>query len=255
VDDPYAVDAEYYDLVHAGAPDDDLGLWLSFAGRTSRPTLEVGTGTGRIALALAAAGHRVTAIDPSPAMLQRAAAKAGSLGLAIDLRAGALPALALPEEDFGFVVVPADVFLYCRDSGEQLATLAGMRAAMHFNATLAIDLPGPAAWLDPALNGQPILAFAGPGADGEPFEVWHVRDDDLALQQRRLHVRYESVLADGTVRRRTSLHALRYVARYEMEHLLTLAGLPLADVYGDYDLGPLTTESERMIVVARRAGG
>src|SRR5688572_17502346 len=38
-DDPYAVDAEYYDLVHASHPGDDTGLWLSFAGRTDRPVL------------------------------------------------------------------------------------------------------------------------------------------------------------------------------------------------------------------------
>jgi hypothetical protein len=31
--------------------------------------------------------------------------------------------------------------------------------------------------------------------------------------------------------------------------------LAQADVYGDYELGPLTNESERMIVIARRANG
>jgi hypothetical protein len=36
---------------------------------------------------------------------------------------------------------------------------------------------------------------------------------------------------------------------------LDRAGLALADVYGDYDLGPLTNDSERMIAIARRRGG
>ena len=40
-----------------------------------------------------------------------------------------------------------------------------------------------------------------------------------------------------------------------MELLLSIAGLALLDVYGDYDLGPLTNESERMIVIARRQQG
>src|SRR5688572_26418983 len=44
-DDPYAVDAAYYDAIH-GSFRDDIGLWLSFAGRTDRPVLEVGCGTG-----------------------------------------------------------------------------------------------------------------------------------------------------------------------------------------------------------------
>ncbi|HSE45704.1 MAG TPA: class I SAM-dependent methyltransferase, partial [Gemmatimonadales bacterium] len=73
--DPYAADAPYYDLI---TPPDtgDIGLWLSYAGRTDRPVLEVGTGTGRIALALAREGHEATGIDPSAAMLAVARQKA-----------------------------------------------------------------------------------------------------------------------------------------------------------------------------------
>jgi hypothetical protein len=57
------------------------------------------------------------------------------------------------------------------------------------------------------------------------------------------------------VHRWQSEHQLRYVYRFEMEYLLSIAGLAQTDVYGDYELGPLTNESERMIVIARRANG
>jgi hypothetical protein len=40
-----------------------------------------------------------------------------------------------------------------------------------------------------------------------------------------------------------------------MEYLLRMAGLVQADLYGDYDLGPLTNESARMVVLARRTQG
>ncbi len=42
---------------------------------------------------------------------------------------------------------------------------------------------------------------------------------------------------------------------YPGEYLLDLAGLALVDMYGDYDLGPLTSDSERMIAIARRKNG
>ena len=45
------------------------------------------------------------------------------------------------------------------------------------------------------------------------------------------------------------------VARFEIEYLLQLSGLRLTDIYGDYELGPLTNESARMIVVGRRTQG
>jgi len=45
------------------------------------------------------------------------------------------------------------------------------------------------------------------------------------------------------------------VYRFELEYLLDDSGLALSDVYGDYDLGPLTNDSERMIAIARRRDG
>jgi len=255
VSQSYSVDAGYYDLIHGEQRADDAGLWLSFAGRTDRPVLEVGTGTGRIALELAAAGHRVTAIDPSPAMLDIARGKASERGVAITFVEGRVAEVGLEREQYGFVVAPADVFLYCENGEEQVVTLHLLGEALTFNGTLAVDLPGPALWLDPATNGQPLLVYSGETEQGERLDTWHVHEDDLALQTRLLRVAYERTGKDGVVRREVSEHRLRYVHRFEMEYLLHLAGLALLDVYGDYDLGPLTNESERMIVVARRRQG
>lgn len=252
--DPYAIDAAWYDLLHADY-DEDLGLWLSFAGRTDRPVLEVGCGTGRVAIPLAQAGHHVVGIDPSAAMLERARARAGAAGGRIELHEGRPQDTDLPEEHFGFVLVANDVFLYCQDGDEQVEFLQSLARAMHFNAILAIDVPGPAMHLDPSQNGQPILAFDGFDESGQHLLVWHIRHDDAALQVRRLHIVYEVTASDGTLRRYHSEHRLRYPHRFELEYLLRIAGLVQLDVYGDYDLGPLTSSSERMIVTARRAQG
>ena len=254
MDDNYGTDARYYDLVHAHR-DDDIGLWMSYAGRTDRPILEVGTGTGRIAIALALAGQRVTAVDPSPAMLAIARATAMDAGVDVDFQEGTIERVALPPGEYGFVVVPHDVFLYCPDGGGQLAMLTALASCMHFNGTLALDLPGPRLWLDPEANGQPMLVWSGETEDGDQLEVLHVSQDDLAAQSRWLRVTYERVGSDGLVRRERSEHQLRYVYPFEVEYLLRLAGLQLSGVYGDYDLGPLTNDSDRMIVVAMRTGG
>lgn len=252
--DPYAADAPFYDIVHA-AHDEDVGLWLSYAGRTQRPVLEVGAGTGRISLALARSGHDVVGIDPSPAMLATARRRGEDDALSVEFREGTATTLVLEPGHYGFVVLPADVFLYCEDGEDQLATLRAIGEALHFSGQLAIDLPGPALWLDPTANGQPLLVFAGELEDGTRLDVWHVHEDDLALQSRILRVSYEETYRDGAVRRRQSVHQLRYPYRFEIEYLLHIAGLSLLGVYGDYDLGPLTNESERMIVVARSMDG
>jgi SAM-dependent methyltransferase len=252
--DPYEVDATYYDLIHPEDPG-DVGLWSSYAGRTDRAVLEVGTGTGRIALALARAGHEVTGIDPSESMLVRARKKAEDDALGVNFIEGRAEELSLEPGHYGLAILPADVFLYCEDGEEQLAVLKALGASLHFNGLLAVDVPGPALWLDPATNGQPLLVHSSDLDDGASLDVWHVHEDDLGSQTRDLLVTYDVTAPHGEVKRQRSEHRLRYVYPFELEYLLHLAGLALLDRYGDYELGPLTNESDRMIAIARRTDG
>ncbi|MBK7329949.1 MAG: class I SAM-dependent methyltransferase [Dehalococcoidia bacterium] len=139
-DDPYAADAAFYDAIH-GDFREDTGLWLSFAGRTDQPVLEVGCGTGRIALELARNGHEVTGIDPSAAMLAIARAKAEADALEVSFIEGRATELALEREGYGLVLIPLDVFLYCQDGEEQVSLLRTLGETLVPNGALAIDLP------------------------------------------------------------------------------------------------------------------
>ena len=65
--------------------------------------LDVATGTGYVALAAAALGHRVTAIDLAPAMLDELAVNATARGLAIDARLGDAVTPEFPAASFDAV--------------------------------------------------------------------------------------------------------------------------------------------------------
>src|SRR5690606_24691768 len=138
---------------------------------------------------------------------------------------------------------------------EQAALLRALGESLVFNGALAIDLPGPAAGLDAESNGRQVLVFSGETEDGQAFDCYHLHEDDLAMQTRYLRVTYETVDDDGLVRRRVGGHHPRYVYRFELGYLLHRAGLVLADFYGDYDPGPLTNDTERMVAIARRRDG
>ncbi len=95
----------WHDL-ECGAYRTDLPLWLELAAATpGAPVLEVGCGTGRVALALARAGHPVTAVDVDAALLGELTRRAGALpvevvnadarGLDLPLRRYALCVAAL----------------------------------------------------------------------------------------------------------------------------------------------------------------
>ncbi len=49
--------------------DADFALWRELAAAAGGPILDVGAGTGRVALDLAAAGHEVVALDLDPLLL------------------------------------------------------------------------------------------------------------------------------------------------------------------------------------------
>ena len=75
-------DAVIWHDVENGGYDADLALWRELAAQADGPILDLGAGTGRVALDLAAAGHDVTALDSDARAARRArAARAQERGL------------------------------------------------------------------------------------------------------------------------------------------------------------------------------
>jgi ubiquinone/menaquinone biosynthesis C-methylase UbiE len=82
----------------------DRVLRLMDGGRSGLAALDVGTGTGFLALELAARGHAVTGIDLAPAMLAQAQRAATARGLAAAFRAGDAERPPFPAASFDLVV-------------------------------------------------------------------------------------------------------------------------------------------------------
>ncbi len=70
--------AIWHDL-ECGGYVEDMSLWRALAAKYGDPVLEVGAGTGRVALDLARAGHDVTALDHDPVLTAELARRAGEL--------------------------------------------------------------------------------------------------------------------------------------------------------------------------------
>lgn len=247
----YATDARFYDLWNTRA--DDVAFWAGLASTIEGRIAEVGCGTGRIAVPLASGGYDVTGIDPSAGMLELARQRAAAEDATVEWIEGDATAVA-EHGPFGLVLLAADVFLNCADAEEQIAWLTAAREAAGEDGFVALDVPGPAMWLNPALDNQPVLVYSGDDGEGAHLDVWQVTADDLAVQERLLRVIYDHLATDGTVRRSYSEHVLRYVYPAEAELLLTASGIEITAAYGSYDLDPITSDSERMIFIATRSG-
>jgi ubiquinone/menaquinone biosynthesis C-methylase UbiE len=85
----FAGNVAFYERYRLGYPDRLLRRVVALAGlQPGDSVLDLGTGTGMLAIPFAQRGLRVTALDPEPAMLAAAKAAAEASGAAIDFRAG-----------------------------------------------------------------------------------------------------------------------------------------------------------------------
>jgi SAM-dependent methyltransferase len=114
--------------VECGAYDADMPLWRELAHRAGGPVLDVGAGTGRVALRLAADGHAVTALDRDEGLLRELAARARAAGLGIETVLADAAAFELPRR-FRLIAVPMQTLQLLPD-GARAGFFASARTAL-----------------------------------------------------------------------------------------------------------------------------
>lgn len=244
--------ARYYDADHASF-DDDVAFYRELARRAGGRVLELMCGSGRLLAPLARAGHRVVGVDSSAAMVELARERLGAQGLLgrAELRLGDVRE-GLPPGPFGLAIVALNSFMHLTNTQHQLDVLANLRAALPPGGLLALDLFNPAARGLHDMDGALVLDRSFRLPDGALVQKLVAQSADAARQLNHVTFMYDEVGDDGVLRRTTRSFTLRWLQRYELEHLLARAGFELEAVYGSYDLDPFEAGADLMLCVARR---
>ena len=245
---PELIDLDFGDFA------DDLPLYEQRAQRSDGPILELGIGTGRVALPLAQSGCEVWGIDHSAAMLEHARSKgAPDVISRLHLTLADMRDFTL-DQKFALIFAGAGGFDHLVTPDDQARCLRRVRDHLLPGGLFVCDLR-------PVLHNSWEL-----GASAPIFHDWtrelpehgvtvmkthSVRADAARQYQCQTNI-YDCLSADGNVRRIVDEVDLRFTTRYEMEGLLRDAKLELDQVYGDYDLAPYDSTSEYMITIARR---
>jgi SAM-dependent methyltransferase len=248
--------ARLYDVDLVDDPG-DLDLYLAFAARTAGPILELGVGTGRLAVPLAAEGFEVVGVDHDRAMLARARARARAAGLRAgaltlvegDLRAGA----HLEDASFGLAFIALNSLMLLDTRAAQAEAVAALAGALRPRGIAVVDV-----WLPDAddlarFDGRLVLEYVRSDPEtGSTVAKTAAARHDAATATVELTAIYDETRSRRTIARSIRADRLRLVSSDDLVVFADAAGLVVETLAGGYDLEPLGRGAERAVLVGRR---
>ena len=148
--------AEFYDMLHEGC--EDAENYVSLLGTYGNRILELGSGTGRIAVPLARAGFRVTGIECEPDMIALMEKKDYPRDRLRVIRADAR-SFSLGEE-FDAVLLSCNFLNHFTDGADAVSVLSCCKAHLAPGGTVIIDSSVPdTAWMVRTNGEEEILTF------------------------------------------------------------------------------------------------
>ena len=221
--------AEIYDEWFAAPTDteDTVGFLSELAG--AGPVLELGIGTGRVALPLARRGHEVHGVDASEAMVEKLRAKAGGQDIPVSIVDFAELDI---EGEFSLVYVVFNTFFALPSQEDQVRCFSSVGRRMREGGAFVVDafVPDMTRW-----------------DRGQRIETRHAGDDTVVL---------DAAMHDPVEQRISSSHLvfsregvemypvrLRYAWPSELDLMARLAGLRLRERWGGWRREPFGASS------------
>lgn len=251
--------AAYYDFEypHHDFLEQDVPFFVGqMQKRKGQSVLEIAAGTGRAAIPLAQAGHRVVGIDYAKDMLDIARRKRDAVGLSDrELRLVHADALRLNlREAFDWVCVFFNTFLAFPTLEEQDQLMRVVLRHLKPNGRFWVDLFQPDYRLLAAevSTGLEPFVFYVPPLERTVFKTTDVRRSPHR-QVQRVTFNYRWFEKDGVEKGAKTHFDMTWMFAREFQLLVERHGLRVERLFGNYDGGPLTDDSPRIIARCCRA--
>ncbi|MDX1601224.1 MAG: class I SAM-dependent methyltransferase [Anaerolineales bacterium] len=253
--------AEYYDHVVPYRDRPDVQFYVEAARDAGGPVLELGCGTGRVAIPTARAGLDIVGLDSSRAMLsvlqRRLKGQPPDVRSRLQVAEGDMAAFHF-DRSFSVITAPFRSFQHLLTVEDQIACLNLVRRHLDVGGTFVLDVFNPSLEaltrddLGEEFGEEPEFIMP----DGRRIVRTHkIIERDLLRQISRIELIYYVTHPDGREERHVHPLEMRYLFRYELEHLLERCGFELLDLYADFERKPYgSTYPGELICLARKAG-
>jgi SAM-dependent methyltransferase len=229
--------AEIYDDLYAEIPDDMLDFLQEYAKKGS--VLELGIGTGRLAIPLAKCGMSISGIDASQAMVDQMRKKSG--GEDIPVFIGDFTEVEA-EGTFQLVFVVFNTFFALPSQADQVRCFTNVADRLDESGCFILEVFVPD--LTRFDRGQTVRVI---DLKPESVRLELTRYDPVAQQVTSSHL-----IVDGGQTRLYPVQ-LRFAWPAELDLMAQIAGMKLVARFGDWDKRPFTKESSRHISVYAKA--
>jgi SAM-dependent methyltransferase len=257
--DEYAGIADLYDHVVLYRDRPDVAFYIEAAKQAGGPVLEVGCGTGRVLIPTARAGLDIVGLDLSPQMLAVCRDRLRDEPATVQFRVQLVEADMRQFElgrTFAIATIPFRPFQHLLTVEDQLSCLASIRRHLVIGGALVFDLFNPS--LDALVNRPVGEEFAEEPEFSTPDGRRITRRHKTVAQDRFNQTNHHELIyyvthPDGREERLVQSFQLRYLFRFEAEHLLARAGFEVEHLYSDYDKSAYGSKYPgELLFVARR---
>ncbi|MFT4248810.1 MAG: class I SAM-dependent methyltransferase [Pseudomonas sp.] len=248
MDTDYDAMAHFYDAWHDRWPENVKANCIDALSELAGggEALELGIGTGRLALPLAARGLRVSGVDSSEQMLARLRTKPGAERLHV--ACGDFAQIPLPGPfDLVYMVVS---FGYLLTQEAQLSCFASVARVLAPAGVFVVQTVMPGERIFHRGAGIEEV-FDVPSPDGDAEDCLMLLSSRTDLVRQWIDQR---VIVVGGQRTRIFRHRRRYVWPTELDLMARIAGLELRERWGGWRREPFTAASPSQVSVYRRAG-
>ncbi len=222
----------------------DIEFIANAADEFGGPVLELGAGTGRLALPILKQGHAYTGIESSPAFVKYAKNKLAQFGENATMLEGDMRSFEL-DQKFQFIFIGFNSIFHLMNERDVLSFFQSVKKHLTNDGTFLIDtfIPDPL-FLYRDKQRYYVMEFDMPGRDHCIVSEINEYDNETQINHIQWYFNYE-----GKDEPELFSFDMHMIFPDTMDRLLTDAGLVIRGKYSDYEKTPLSSESQLQIYV------